>query len=149
MNHELQQPLQFCKALTNNVALPTGPLNQKKLIFVRNIHIYIYTSLSGEYVCWWFSTVHLLIMRFISPAPQLLINCYIFYMHQYLLHRQGDTVFSTYSTPHNALSAFRPEEVIANCKKQLKFVQNILETFYCTSLQIRSAAENLLSWTNV
>lgn len=69
MNHELQQPLQFCKALTNNVALPTGPLNQKKLIFVRNIHIYIYI-----YVLIWGVRV-LMIFHSASLNNEVYLSC--------------------------------------------------------------------------
>lgn len=66
----------------------------------------------------------------------------------YFIYKDIQYLLLTIHTLHNALSAFRPEEVIANSKRQMKFIQKMLKTLHCTFLQIRSAVENLLMWTN-
>lgn len=99
--------------------------------------------LSDECICvdemvFRFSTVHLRFSNEVYLSCTTAVHQPWHFLHSpnTIFHIQGCTVFATYSIVqrlHNAPSAFRPGEVTADCKKQLKFAQKMLKTFYCTS----------------
>lgn len=113
-------------------------------------------SLSEEHTCidggCWFSTVQVHFNNEVYLPCTTAVHQPLHFLHDWVPHfiyKDIQYLPLTVKPSHNALSAFRPEKVIAYCKKQIKFAQKLLKTFYCTSLPIRRATKNLLMWTNV